>query len=88
MDSEKLSLRKSIKASVRALTPEGKAERAERVWSAVEQDPHFVSAKCVLLFWSLPDEVDTHAFVEKWCAVKRVLLPVVVGDILEHFGMV
>lgn len=83
MDSEKLSLRKSIKASVRALTPEGKAERAERVWSAVEQDPHFVSAKCVLLFWSLPDEVDTHAFVEKWCAVKRVLLPVVVGDILE-----
>lgn len=33
-----------------------------------------------MLYHSLPDEVDTHRFVEKWSAQKRVLLPQVVGD--------
>ena len=49
----------------------------------IEKHPRFISATTVLLYHSLPDEVQTHAFVEKWHKHKKVLLPVVVGDILE-----
>jgi 5-formyltetrahydrofolate cyclo-ligase len=36
-----------------------------------------------LLFHSLKDEPDTHAFIEKWSKTKRILLPVVRGEELE-----
>lgn len=49
----------------------------------LEQHPKFVSARTVLLYYSLPDEVQTHDFVEKWYRKKRILLPVVIGDDLE-----
>ena len=49
----------------------------------IEKHPRFISATTVLLYHSLPDEVQTHAFVEKWYKHKKILLPVVVGDILE-----
>ena len=49
----------------------------------IEKHPRFISATTVLLYHSLPDEVQTHAFVEKWYKLKKILLPVVVGDILE-----
>ena len=65
MNDKKAILRRSIKASVKALSDAEKAMRASRVWASVEKDPRFASAEYVLLFWSLPDEVDTHAFVEK-----------------------
>lgn len=51
--------------------------------AALEAHPAFGAARTVLLYHSLPDEVDTHAFVEKWSGAKRVLLPVVVGNDLE-----
>ncbi len=37
----------------------------------------------MLLYHSLPDEVDTHALIRRWAGRKRILLPVVVGDDLE-----
>lgn len=49
----------------------------------LEQHPKFVSSRTVLLYYSLGDEVQTHDFVEKWHKQKRILLPVVTGDILE-----
>lgn len=49
----------------------------------LEQHPRFIAAKTVLCYHSLGDEVQTHAFVEKWHTSKKILLPVVVGDILE-----
>lgn len=36
-----------------------------------------------MLYHSLSDEVDTHAFIRKWSRKKRILLPVVIGDNLE-----
>ena len=57
-------------------------------WSAeilarLEAHPAFQAAGTVLLYHSLPDEVDTHAFIRKWSASKRILLPVVKADELE-----
>lgn len=49
----------------------------------LEQHPHFQKAKTVLLYHSLPDEVNTHAFIERWSLQKQLLLPVVKGDELE-----
>ena len=53
------------------------------VLTALEGHPAFKEAHTVLLYYSLPDEVHTHAFVEKWKSAKRILLPVVVGNELE-----
>ena len=49
----------------------------------LEQHPKFASARTVLLYYSLGDEVQTHDFVEKWHRQKTILLPVVKGDELE-----
>lgn len=37
----------------------------------------------MLLYHSLPDEVDTHGLVRRWSGQKRILLPVVKGEDLE-----
>lgn len=49
----------------------------------LEQHPAFVEACTVLLYHSLPDEVDTHGFIDRWCGQKEIILPTVVGDDLE-----
>lgn len=51
--------------------------------AALERHPAFESANLILLYHSLPDEVNTHAFLNKWRGSKQLLLPVVVGDELE-----
>ena len=48
----------------------------------IERHPCFIASKTILMYYSLGDEVQTHAFVEKWHTHKKILLPVVVGDIL------
>lgn len=42
-----------------------------------------MKAQRVLLFHSLPDEVDTHSLIERYRSTKTILLPSVVGDHLE-----
>lgn len=43
--------------------------------------PRLAESKTVMLYLSLPDEVDTHTLVDTLlCMGKRVLLPVVVGE--------
>ena len=49
----------------------------------MEQHPHFIASKTILCYHSLADEVQTHDFVEKWHKDKKILLPVVKGDVLE-----
>lgn len=53
------------------------------ILARLEAHPAFQAADTVLLYHSLPDEVDTHGFVEKWSKTKRILLPVVAGERLE-----
>ena len=49
----------------------------------IEAHPSFLSAKTVLLYSSLADEVDTKPLISKYAAKKTILLPTVVGDDLE-----
>lgn len=53
------------------------------ILAGLENHPAFLQAQTILLYHSLPDEVDTHAFINKWAETKRILLPVVNGDSLE-----
>lgn len=86
----KLELRRYI-AKVKKQTP--LAERkalSGRIMAALEQNDAFVRAGTVLMYYSLPDEVYTHSFVEKWSKEKHILLPVVKGggalEIREYTG--
>lgn len=56
---------------------------SQEVMHQIEQDADFQSADTVLLYWSLPDEPDTHGFASRWADKKMVLLPVVKGDDLK-----
>ena len=67
----------------RQLTPEEKLRRSGLIMEQVQQLPAFRKAKVVLLYWSMADEVQTHAFVEKWYKDKVLLLPCVDGDDLR-----
>lgn len=83
MKELKRSIRRNIKASVAALGADERGRLSEAVTATVEALPEFDEAKTVLCFWSLPDEVCTHEFCNRWHTKKRILLPVVVGDVLE-----
>ena len=71
----------------RAVPMEEKLRRSETVMRGVEELAEFRRAKVVLLYWSMTDEVQTHAFVERWYKEKTLLLPCVVGDdlVLRHY---
>lgn len=57
--------------------------QSAEILAALEAHPAFRAAHTVLLYHSLKDEVDTHAFIRKWSGKKQILLPVVVDDDLE-----
>lgn len=71
-----------------ALKKRQQPEEALREWSAtllqaIENHPMFRKAKTLLLYYSLPDEVQTHDFAERWSKEKEIILPVVKGNELE-----
>lgn len=79
IDSQKNIVRAEIKAKKQHITDAYKAEQAKAVYAKIEQMPEFKEAKTVLMYWSVSDELPTHAFIKKWCIDKTILLPVVKG---------
>ena len=77
---DKTEIRRRMRELKRAVTAEEKLRRSETVMRSVEQLPEFRRASVVLLYWSMADEVQTHAFVERWYKEKTLLLPCVDGD--------
>ena len=67
----------------RAVPLEEKLRRSAGIMRKVEALPEFQQARVVLLYWSMTDEVQTHAFVDKWYKDKVLLLPCVDGDDLR-----
>ena len=77
---DKAEVRKQIRALKAAVPPEEKLRRSDLIMRRVELRPEFQQARVVLLYWSMPDEVQTQAFLEKWHLKKQIILPTVVGD--------
>lgn len=83
-------LRQEIKELKKKADKQKMLSASQNIFSQVEALAEFKSAKTILAYWSLPDEVQTHEFVMKWYREKQILLPLVAGDeleIREFFGM-
>ena len=73
----KKRLRRRIRGTV------ADAARDISIWEQMEDLPEFRRAQSVLLYWSMPSEVGTHSFLERWYGRKRLFLPRVAGQSLE-----
>ena len=85
---DKKETRARIRALKKEFTEAAKKMEADRIWTAMEQNTLFQQSRCIFIYWSMPDEVPTPAFIRKWQEKKRFILPCVVGDELElkHFS--
>ena len=77
---DKKELRSHIKTLKKQHSKEELQEQSRLILNKLEENKHFIDAKIVMLYSSLPDEVQTHDFLEKWRNEKRIILPTVVGD--------
>lgn len=74
----KKELRKIIKDRKRQYSSSQLEELSFSVLSRLADQESFRKAKIILMYYSLPDEVNTHTFIDEMTALgKTVLLPVV-----------
>lgn len=77
----KAALRAEMRRLKAAMTAEERWREAVAAWQRIEAMACFGSWQHILLYHSLPDELDSHEAVCRWAALgKQVYLPVVVGD--------
>ncbi len=56
---------------------------AEQLFSQFEKWELYQNAHTILLYYSLPDELPTHAFIQKSSPSKTILLPAIANNNLE-----
>jgi len=83
IDKTKHEARAQIRARKKEMDADMLKSLSESVIRRLEEHPLFRQAHTILLYYSLPDEVDTHALVARYAATKNILLPSVRGDMLE-----
>lgn len=76
-------IRRRVKARKNLLEPQERHEAARRVFNRIEQMAAFVMANRILIYNSLPDELSTKEFIERWATRKTFYLPRVNGLDLE-----
>lgn len=84
MNKEAIRLR--VKARKNLLDAE-RASAAQRVFEHLERTAAFMLAEHILMYHSLPDELSTHEFLNRWSGRKNFYLPRVNGvnlDILPY----
>ena len=77
---DKKELRLYIKTLKKQHSKESLQEQSRLILNKLENNMSFIEAKTVMLYSSLPDEVQTHDFLKKWRDEKKIILPTVVGD--------
>ena len=80
---DKDEIRSRIKTRKSLLSEQEKREAARRVFDRLEQSAAFLLAEKVLLYHSLPDELSTHEFLDRWASRKKFFLPRVNGVNLD-----
>ena len=83
MREQKKQLRKLIKEEKKRQPADVLLANSSTLLNHIEKHSYFIAAQTILCYYSLGDEVYTHAFVEKWHTQKKILLPVVKGEVLE-----
>lgn len=77
---DKKELRSHIKTLKKQHSKEELKKQSELILEKLENNKSFIEAKIVMLYSSLPDEVQTQEFLAKWRNEKKIILPTVVGD--------
>ena len=78
---DKKELREYIRKAKRQYSSEELAEQSAVVMERLFANSMVANASIVLMYYSLPDEVNTHFAVDRLvCEGKRVLLPRVISD--------
>lgn len=78
---DKQELRKEIRNRKRQFSQDQLGKLSLSAISKLRKHPKVMAAHTLLLYYSLPDEVNTHEWIDELVAEgKRVLLPVVVND--------
>ncbi|MDE6409049.1 MAG: 5-formyltetrahydrofolate cyclo-ligase [Muribaculaceae bacterium] len=80
---EKSEIRRKIKAMRSMLLEAEKMSAADEVFEQLEKTAAFLLADRILMYHSLPDELSTHRFLDKWHGRKSFYLPRVNGVNLE-----
>lgn len=83
INEQKKELRKKVRLLKQEFSTEEKKEKSKSIWEQLEENPVFLSAKTVMMYWSMDDEVYTHEFIREWYQKKEIILPIVNGDDLE-----
>lgn len=85
--TDKSELRRRMRARKMLLSASEKLSAARRAFARLEETADFMLADHILMYHSLPDEISTHEFLERWGARKHFYLPRVNGvnlDILPY----
>ncbi len=78
---DKKELRRYIREQKRHFTPQQLGEMSLSIMSSLLSHSQIQKADSVLMYHSLPDEVDTHSALDQLLAMgKKVLLPKVISD--------
>jgi 5-formyltetrahydrofolate cyclo-ligase len=84
---DKNEIRRNIKARKHLLDDNERNMAAKSVFDMLEHTAAFILSEHILLYHSLPDELSTLAFIDKWHETKHFYLPRVNGvdlDILPY----
>lgn len=80
-------IRRKVRARKRLLDEAERLQAAENVFNQLEKLAAFAVSNRILIYNSLPDELSTRAFIDRWQAKKKFFLPRVNGvdlDILPY----
>lgn len=80
---KKEEVRRKVKAHKAILNENEKIAAAEAVFDMLEKTAAFLMSDNILIYHSLPDELSTHRFLDKWHGRKHFYLPRVNGLNLE-----
>lgn len=80
---DKDSIRRRVKARKSLLSDEERLSAAQSVFHRLEQLAAFTLSHRILVYNSLPDELSTRDFIQKWNGRKRFFLPRVNGVDLD-----
>lgn len=80
---KKEDIRIRIRSQKSILSDEEKTQAARAAFEILERHASFMMAEHILMYHSLPDELSTRSFIEKWSGRKHFYLPRVNGVNLE-----
>ena len=80
---KKKRIRFEMKLLKEGISIEEKNKSAEIVFKKIEQLSEFIAAKTIMVYWAMPDELPTQAFINKWKNKKLIILPSVKDRKLE-----